>query len=324
MASGSGGEAAVRAEAADGGGVTLQLGGRRVALSRADAKALLGSLGDALSGGGEEVRRGKRARRVASLGHGPAAAPALPGRPRVAIIVPFRDQREQRRAAQLEEFMHMMPRWLGLEPGSARVIVAVQPNDGRKFNRGLLLNAGARVAMRQGFQTLILHDVDLLPSDDLREWYTRAEPPGTALHIGSRWGRYDYAGYLGGVLKLGAADFAAANGFPNSFWGWGGEDDAFAARLASAGVTTTRPTVGSLRDLEAGAEDSCRASTRVRDGGREEWRNMTRKEDLARDRGAWRSDGLSSLAAVGSPLLIAETPACMQVLVRQAPRPESK
>lgn len=220
--------------------------------------------------------------------------------------------------------MRVMPRWLGLEPGRARIIVAVQPDDGRKFNRGLLLNAGARVAMRQGFPTLILHDVDLLPSDDLREWYTRAEPAGTALHIGARWGRYDYAGYLGGVLKLGTADFAATNGFPNSFWGWGGEDDALAARLKTAGVTTTRPTHGFLRDLEAGAEASCRASTRVRDGGREEWRNMTRKEDLARDRDAWKSDGLSSLATMPSPRIIAETPACMQILVQLTPRPESK
>lgn len=233
--------------------------------------------------------------------------------PPVAVVVPFRDQAEQGRAAQLEAFLKMMPAWLGL-PGS-RVVVAVQPDDGRKFNRGLLLNAGVQEASRLGFQTVILHDVDLLPSDDLRPYYVAPLQKGTALHIGSRWGRYSYPGYLGGVLKVGVADYTAANGFPNTFWGWGGEDDAFAHRLRAMRIRTEAPSAGVLRDLEAGAPASARASTRIRDGGRYEWRNMTRREDLARDRAWWASDGILQLRSALAPRVLLDTPGCIKVEV---------
>lgn len=254
-------------------------------------------------------------RKRARLASGPSIRRPIPNlwKPRVAVVVPFREQTEQGRGAQLARFLEMMPEWLGLPRGAARVFVAVQPEDGRKFNRGLLLNVGARAAMHAGFKTLVLHDVDLLPSDDLKPWYVRTEEPATALHIGARWDRYTYPGYLGGVLKVGAHDFVAANGFPNTFWGWGGEDDAFASRLKAAGVRVAKPTEGSLTDLEANAAPSARASTRIKDGGREEWRNMTRREDLARDRGEWRKDGLSSLDALGAPRILLDTPLCFKV-----------
>ena len=32
-------------------------------------------------------------------------------------------------------------------------------------------------------------------------------------------------GYFGGITSFSASQFRQINGFPNNFWGWGGEDD---------------------------------------------------------------------------------------------------
>lgn len=37
--------------------------------------------------------------------------------------------------------------------------------------------------------------------------------------------RLPYAGYFGGVSGLSKKQFLKINGFPNEYWGWGGEDD---------------------------------------------------------------------------------------------------
>jgi hypothetical protein len=48
-----------------------------------------------------------------------------------------------------------------------------QSNDGRKFNRGKLLNIGFERACAEGCTVFVFHDVDLLPSTDLLEYYYR-------------------------------------------------------------------------------------------------------------------------------------------------------
>ena len=75
----------------------------------------------------------------------------------------------------------------------------------------------------------ILHDVDLLPSDELGEWY--ASYPDKPIHIAKCWNRYNKdAKYFGGIVSISANDMMKINGFPNTFWGWGGEDEAMRNR----------------------------------------------------------------------------------------------
>ena len=40
-----------------------------------------------------------------------------------------------------------------------------------------------------------------------------------------------YKGYFGGVSALTPAHYELINGFSNSFFGWGGEDDDFFSRI---------------------------------------------------------------------------------------------
>lgn len=37
--------------------------------------------------------------------------------------------------------------------------------------------------------------------------------------------------YFGGVVSFNREDFEKINGFPNTFWGWGGEDDEMYSRI---------------------------------------------------------------------------------------------
>lgn len=37
--------------------------------------------------------------------------------------------------------------------------------------------------------------------------------------------------YIGGAVSFSEDDFKKINGFPNNFWGWGGEDDELSERI---------------------------------------------------------------------------------------------
>ena len=49
-----------------------------------------------------------------------------------------------------------------------------------------------------------------------------------------------YPGMTGGVLAISALHFSRLNGFSNTFYGWGGEDDDLFQRMVSAGLEVTR------------------------------------------------------------------------------------
>jgi hypothetical protein len=99
----------------------------------------------------------------------------------VAIIVPFRDlHSSQQRAAHLTKFVPHMHTFLGElqkrgKISDYHIYIVEQSDDGRKFNRGKLLNIGFDMARKSGrnHDVFIFHDVDLLPQKDLGEWYAK-------------------------------------------------------------------------------------------------------------------------------------------------------
>jgi len=169
---------------------------------------------------------------------------------RITFLLPFRcDGAAPQRAAQLHNFLTSMPVLL---PGvDCRFVVCEQTPDGRRFNKGAVLNAGFREVALTHDDVLCLHDIDLIPSPELCADYARALPPRTVRHLGATFPRY--AGmkrFMGGVLMLRAGDFMRANGFPNDFEGWGGEDDVLGLRVRLLGLAVERGR-GALIDLEA-------------------------------------------------------------------------
>jgi hypothetical protein len=164
----------------------------------------------------------------------------------VIVVVPFRDLGDGVRAAQLRTFLDAM--------GDFHVVVVEQSNDGAKFNRGSLLNVGSRIAGGNisSTTTFIFHDVDLVPSAELKRMYhERPATPGTVIHYGASFRRYPSPSYLGGCVAVNALDFRdKVNGFSNLFWGWGGEDDDFRERLRSVRLQVQRVEGESYVDLE--------------------------------------------------------------------------
>ena len=129
---------------------------------------------------------------AAAAGATTAATAAAPrAGVKVAVIVPYRDQDPaQKRSAHLNRFVPFMEDFLRKQQqqhhqqqlqqqqgeGSTAAAAAAKfhvyvveqsTNDGRKFNRGKLLNIGFDLARREGCGAFLFHDVDLLPSDEL-------------------------------------------------------------------------------------------------------------------------------------------------------------
>jgi len=161
------------------------------------------------------------------------------GRPCIAIVVPFRPQREQDRAAQLEAFICHMAGFAVSASARFVVVVAQQSADGRKFNRGQLLNAGYREAQRAAspdrLASVVLHDLDLLPERSLLSWYVAPPALHAPVHLaGSGWGKYDMPGYdfFGGVTAFHPDDVSDISCIPGEARFLAFTRDSFTLRLS--------------------------------------------------------------------------------------------
>jgi hypothetical protein len=132
---------------------------------------------------------------------------------KLAIIVPYRD-----RQSHLDVFVPYMETYL---TDYEYKIFVVEQSDNKPFNRGKLLNIGAKLAIREGFDYLALHDVDMLPLKGVDYSY-----PDTPIHLaGVVNNEQPFDDYFGGVTLFNVDDFKIINGYSNEYWGWGFEDD---------------------------------------------------------------------------------------------------
>jgi len=103
--------------------------------------------------------------------------------------------------------------------------------------------------------------VDLVPSTPTSyDAYAELIDDTTVLHLAGGWERYNVKGtagftsYLGGVAGMTPRGWREVNGYPNDFFGWGGEDDEFRRRVLSKGFSVNDayydPAKFQLRDLE--------------------------------------------------------------------------
>lgn len=207
----------------------------------------------------------------------PLSSPESAARPApqydLVILVPYRDRLEH-----LRQFAPHMDRFLR-DKLSFRLVV-IEQTLGAPFNRGKLLNAGFHLH-RDDAAVFALHDVDTLPMDESCDYRIAEHPMHLAGRASKYGGRLPYPAFLGAVLVLRREHFEAANGFSNHYWGWGREDDEFARRLWSSGITWgNRPGLYQSLAHAAGNLNS---------------RNDARLLEFLRGERDWRADGLSSL-----------------------------
>ena len=210
------------------------------------------------------------------------------GKNKTAIIIPFRDSDpEQPRTKQLNEFIKYMSNYL--KDITYKIFVIEQSDDSKKFNRGELLNIGFKFAEQEGFTNFIFHDVDLLPSAELKKYYTDA-PDKNPIHIAAVWSRYGKNPYyFGGIVAFNKQMFNKINGFPNNFWGWGGEDDELYKRTKPY-YTITKSKNGSIRDLE-----NMNLQQKLWYLKDNDLKFMQKREALAEHDRTWQTNGLNNI-----------------------------
>lgn len=167
----------------------------------------------------------------------------------VAIIIPFRN-----REKQLLHFLNIMPKILIQQQVNFRIYV-INQIDQFKFNRGALLNVGYLEAKKdKNYDCYIFHDVDrvILDASKISYHCEKLQPAQErtknrrasleASHLSPKSGiKHVMSGKIGGVAKMSENVMQATNGHSNYFYGWGGEDDDFAARIGANGYKIYHP-----------------------------------------------------------------------------------
>ncbi|XP_030386966.1 beta-1,4-N-acetylgalactosaminyltransferase bre-4 [Scaptodrosophila lebanonensis] len=153
----------------------------------------------------------------------------------VAIVVPFRD-----RYAHLSTFIRNIHPFLMKQRIAYRIFIVEQTN-GKPFNRAAMMNIGYLEALKlYQWDCFIFHDVDLLPLDDRNLYNCPRQPRHMSVAIDTLKFKLPYRSIFGGVSAMTRQHFQAVNGFSNSFFGWGGEDDDMSNRLKHANLFISR------------------------------------------------------------------------------------
>ena len=167
-----------------------------------------------------------------------------------AIIIPYRDDIKHIREGQLKKFIEIIPDYFkNIKNFYEYKIYLIEQNDkNNKFNRGVLLNVGF-LLLKDDYDYFIFHDIDLIPNDDLLPYYELY--PFSPVHIGDVNSKYSVGGkYFGGVNSFNKIDFELINGFPNNYWGWGGEDDELYDRVVENNLDIIVPIKGDYKEME--------------------------------------------------------------------------
>uniref|UniRef100_A0A182FU03 Galactosyltransferase N-terminal domain-containing protein n=1 Tax=Anopheles albimanus TaxID=7167 RepID=A0A182FU03_ANOAL len=166
---------------------------------------------------------------------GQYAPPNCTARSRVAIIVPYRNRQKQ-----LPVFLKNLHPFLMKQQLDYGIYI-VEQTSGSSFNRAMLMNIGFTEAMKQrNWECLVLHDIDLLPLDDRNLYACGDQPRHLSPIVDTLGSKLLYSTLFGGAIAMTAKQFRTVNGFSNSYWGWGGEDDDLANRVAHFGFHIIR------------------------------------------------------------------------------------
>ncbi|KAK1799053.1 hypothetical protein P4O66_007318 [Electrophorus voltai] len=199
---------------------------------------------------------------------------------KVAIIIPFRNRDEHLKFWLF--YLHPILQRQQLDYG---VYVINQYGD-ETFNRAKLLNVGYAEALKEyDFECFVFSDVDLIPMDDRNTYKCFSQPRHLSVSMDKFGFRLPYNQYFGGVSSMSKEQFLKINGFPNNYWGWGGEDDDIYNRLASKGMSISRP---------SGAIGKCRMIRHERDKKNDP--NPQRFDRIAHTRETMHKDGINSLS----------------------------
>jgi hypothetical protein len=148
---------------------------------------------------------------------------------KLGIIVPYRNRPEH-----LDIFKTWFVNYLGQTNIDYEIIIVNQDN-GKQFNRGMLLNIGFEAAKEMGCDYVVFHDIDMIP---IYVDYSFSETP---LHLATHFDpprdqSENFDEYFGGVTMFTIQDFMKINGYSNKYWDWGYEDTDLLYRCEVNGI----------------------------------------------------------------------------------------
>ncbi|XP_077431120.1 beta-1,4-galactosyltransferase 3 [Vanacampus margaritifer] len=204
--------------------------------------------------------------------------PNCEARHRTVVIIPHRH-----REHHLRFLLYYLHPFLQRQQLNYAIYVIHQAGN-YTFNRAKLMNVGFHEAMREEqWDCLFFHDVDLIPEDDRNTYVCDANPKHAAIAMDKFGYKLPYAMYFGGVSAITPDHYLKMNGFPNNYWGWGGEDDDIGIRVSLAGMFITRPS------LKVGRYKMIKHKL---DKGNDV--NPKRFNMLAKTRQTWKQDGMNT------------------------------
>ena len=215
----------------------------------------------------------------------------------IAIITCFRDKGNGLRENQRKIFIQLMN--ILLKPYcNFKIYIIEQSDDGESFNIGKLKNIGFEIASKEhNFDNYIFSDIDTIPDYDLMEYMLKVYEYPLSLAI--RGTRYTLKNikikkpFLGALIQFNQELFKKMNGYPNNFWGWGGEDDSLFNRLIGNDIPIVYyPLKGSIIDFE---EIKMTTINNIGEKLKDEIKNMEKIEKEYDDFKNWNKNGLNSL-----------------------------
>ena len=144
----------------------------------------------------------------------------------IAVLFPYREQVQQNRSQQLKDTVDYYSK---LNMPNIDFFV-IEQTDGKKFNRGKLLNVGHDIIKKSDkkYNNEIHHDIDVVADYTLIQYFNS----DNVIACKKAW----YNDFIGLMVVVPLKIMDKINGFPNNFWGWGGEDDVFGARLKNKNI----------------------------------------------------------------------------------------
>ena len=217
---------------------------------------------------------------------------------RVALITIFRDNGNGERLREKNIFVELMSAIM-VKYCDFKIYIIEQSDDGEKFNIGKLKNIGFDLSKKDGdFDNYIFSDIDILPDYDLMEYFFIKMKYPISLAI--RGTRYESKKknnsveklFLGGLMGFDSKVFTKINGYPNNFWGWGGEDDSLIIRLLKCGIDRIYyPKNGCIIDIEEEKMKRIGLTNKLKIVDKEE----IKYEKLYTDMELWKENGLNNL-----------------------------
>lgn len=213
----------------------------------------------------------------------------------IAVITIFRDNKENTRLKDKNKFLKEIS--LLKKYGHFDVYLIEQSSDNCKFNIGKLKNIGFQKALesKKKYDFFIFTDADIIPDQDLAPYYFKIIKGVSCL--ATKGTRYQSSKcFMGSCLGFDKKTYQKINGYPNNFWGWGGEDEAILIRANLNNVKIYIPKKGSIIDLERNKKgQKLKLIDKLRSLKKNNYKENTKSEKEILETKIWKNNGLNNL-----------------------------